>query len=390
VFGQTVTFTATVTATGGGTPTGTVTFMDGSTTLGSATLNGSAQATFTTSALAVGNHPITAVYGGGAGFSGSTSPVLTQTVNKDASKSAIVSSANPSVFGQPVTFTVTVTAAAPGSGQPTGTVTFKEGLKPIVTKTLDANGKATLTIATFTTTVHSIYITYSGDGNFLAGNSNVIQQTVNQDPSTTTLTSSVNPSVVGQAVTFTAVVTANPPGGGTATGSVTFKDGTTVLGTVTLNATAKATLTVSNLTVGTHPITAVYGGDGDFLGSTSAVLNQVVNAMAAAALPGLRINLSAFGPPAPLFAAGSGLSGATLPRSDSGFVARFAAGNDSPASLVVITTTGAALPRRISLADPSNSAALEALGQRAVDQLFAAADERLAILISTDWLADVG
>jgi hypothetical protein len=76
VFGQSVTFTATVTGSGA---TGTVSFMEGAATLGTGTLSGGT-ATFSTSSLAVGSHAITAVYGGDASFSASTSPALTQTV----------------------------------------------------------------------------------------------------------------------------------------------------------------------------------------------------------------------------------------------------------------------------------------------------------------------
>jgi two-component sensor histidine kinase len=78
-FGQSVTFTATVTSSGG-TPTGTVTFKDGTSTLGTGTLS-SGKAKFTTSTLSKGTHSITGVYGGSADFLSSTSPALTQTVN---------------------------------------------------------------------------------------------------------------------------------------------------------------------------------------------------------------------------------------------------------------------------------------------------------------------
>jgi hypothetical protein len=77
--GQSVTFTATVTSSAG-TPTGMVTFKDGTNTLGTDNLDGAGQATFMTSALSTGDHSITAVYGGATNFSGSTSSVLTQTV----------------------------------------------------------------------------------------------------------------------------------------------------------------------------------------------------------------------------------------------------------------------------------------------------------------------
>ena len=93
---------------------------------------------------------------------------------------------------------------------------------------------------------------------------------------TTSLTSSPNPARFGVSVTFTATVTttgSTPP-----TGTVTFNDGTTALGTGTLNGSLVATFATSTLTAGTHSITAVYGGDANNTGSTSAVLSQVIKA----------------------------------------------------------------------------------------------------------------
>src|SRR5205085_2877258 len=135
VSGQSVTFTATVTS-GGGTPTGTVTFKDGTTTLGTGTLS-AGKATFSTSSLAVGTHSITAAYGGAASFHGSTSSALSQTVNKASTATALASSANPSVFAQPVAFIATVSPVAPGGGVPSGTVTFKDGTTTLGTAALD-------------------------------------------------------------------------------------------------------------------------------------------------------------------------------------------------------------------------------------------------------------
>jgi YVTN family beta-propeller protein len=93
---------------------------------------------------------------------------------------------------------------------------------------------------------------------------------------TTALTSSLNPSTYGQSVTFTATVTVTPPGSGTPTGTVTFYDGTTALGSVALASNGQAVYATSALTVGSHSITATYSGDTSFLGSTSPVLTQVV------------------------------------------------------------------------------------------------------------------
>jgi autotransporter-associated beta strand protein len=95
--------------------------------------------------------------------------------------------------------------------------------------------------------------------------------------STTTLTSSLNPAYYGSSVTFTAMVTA---ASGTPTGTVTFKDGATVLGTGSLSA-GLTTLTTNNLSItgSPHAITAVYGGDVNFMPGTSVALSQVINAM---------------------------------------------------------------------------------------------------------------
>ena len=275
VFGQSVTFTATVTPTSGSnTPTGTVTFKDGTTTLGTGTLS-SGSATFNTSALTVGSHSITAVYSGDTNFSGSTSSVLTQTVNQASTTTAVVSATNPSVFGQSVMFTATVSVVAPGAGTPTGTVTFKDGTTTLGTGTLSA-GSATFSTSSLTVGSHSITAAYGATTNFASSTSSALTQTVNQASTSSALVSSVNPSVFGQSVTFTATVTVVAPGGGTPTGTVTFKDGTTTLGTGTLSS-GSASFNTSSLAVGSHSITATYGGSTSFSAGTSSAVSQTVN-----------------------------------------------------------------------------------------------------------------
>src|SRR5207248_1005144 len=124
IFGSAVTFTATVTSSATGIPTGTVTFQDGPATLGTGMLSGG-NATLTTSALTGGMHSITAIYGGDANFTGSTSPILTQTIGKAASSTTVASSNNSSIIGTAVTLTASVTS--PITGTLTGTVTFQDG-----------------------------------------------------------------------------------------------------------------------------------------------------------------------------------------------------------------------------------------------------------------------
>jgi hypothetical protein len=280
-FGQPVTFTATVTVTapGSGMPTGSVTFEDGSTILGIATLNGSGIATFSTSGLGVGSHSITAVYGGDTDFNfgPSTSSALSQTVNQDSTTSALASSANASVFGQSVTLTATISANSPGSGTPTGSVTFEDGSTILGIAALNGSGIATFSTSSLGVGSHSITAVYGGDTDFTTSTSSTVDQTVDQDSTTSSVASSANPSVFGQSVTFTATISANSPGSGTPTGSVTFEDGSTTLGTTTLNGSGIATFSTSSLSVGSHSITAVYGGDTDFTTSTSPALGQMVN-----------------------------------------------------------------------------------------------------------------
>ena len=254
-----------------------MTFFDGSTNLGSATLT-SGTATLSIASLAVGSNSITAEYSGDSSFITSTSSEVTQTVNQASTTTALTSSANPSVVGQSVTFTATVATVSPGAGTATGTVSFFDGATLLGTGTL-SSGSATLSTSSLSVgSSFSITAVYNAeDTNFLTSTSSAVSQVVNQASTTTTLTSSTNPSVFGQSVTFTATVTAVSPGAGTATGTVSFFDGTTLLGTGTLSA-GTTTLSTSSLSGGnTFSITAVYAGDSSFMASTSSAVNQVVN-----------------------------------------------------------------------------------------------------------------
>ncbi len=275
VYGQSVTFTAMVAANapGSGTPTGSVTFTDGSIALATITLSSGA-ASYSTTKLLTGQESIFVTYNGSTSFL-TSSASLSQTVNQDGTTSSLVSSANPSVYGQSVTFTATVSANSPGAGTPTGTVTFYDGSTAIGTGTL-SGGKTTLKTNSLPTGSDVITVVYSGDANFTTTTSASLTQTVGQDATTTKLTSSASPSVYGQSVIFTATVIASAPGGGAPTGTVTFMDGTTAIGTGTLGG-GTATFTTSLLAVASHTITAVYSSDSNFMASTSSALTQKVN-----------------------------------------------------------------------------------------------------------------
>src|SRR5260370_11309668 len=187
----------------------------------------------------------------------------------------MISSHNPSVFGQSVTFTATVAAVAPGSGTPTGTVTFKSGATALGTAVL-SSGKATFSTSALAVGSHSITAVYGGSIDYGTSTSAVLTQAVNKAASSTTVTSSLNPSTLGKSVTFTITVVTVAPGSGTPTGTVTLKNGATTVGTAAL-ARGKATISTSALTHGVHSMTAVYCGSTDTLVTTPAVLTQTVN-----------------------------------------------------------------------------------------------------------------
>jgi hypothetical protein len=258
---QPVTFTAVVSPS---TATGTVQFLDGSTSLGTVTIT-SGSAALSLSTLAAGSHSITAVYSGDTDYVTSTSAAVTQTVNKANSTVALISSANPSVFGAPVTLTATITPASA-----TGSVQFLDGATVLGTAAV-SGGSAALTTSSLGTGSHSIVAVYSGDAQYAGSTSAALSQTVNKAATTVVAGASPNPSTFGQSVTISASVT---PAG--ATGTVQFVDGGSVIGTTTLSG-GTASITTSALGGGVHSITAVYGGDPSYLGSTSAALSQTVN-----------------------------------------------------------------------------------------------------------------
>jgi hypothetical protein len=179
----------------------------------------------------------------------------------------LASSLDPSSPGQLVKFTATV--SSPMGGIPSGYVFF-EGLN---TSRRLVGGKASIATKTLPLGLTVVTAKYGGDPTYGPSTSAPLNQYV-LPPTTTALTSSPNPSVKGQAVTFTATVSTGsgaPPNGET----VSFMKGKTVLGTGTLTS-GTATFTTSSLPVATSAITAVYGGDANLAPSKSNIVDQVV------------------------------------------------------------------------------------------------------------------
>ncbi|WP_310412142.1 Ig-like domain repeat protein [Mycoplana sp. BE70] len=261
VAGAPVTFTATLVL--GAAPTGTVTFMDGATTLGTATISGTT-ASVTATTLAAGTRSITAVYDGDSNNTAATT-TLTVTVGKAAPTIAVSASPSNPVLGASVTFTATL---ARGTA-PSGTVTFKDGATTLGTSTISGT-TATFTTSTLTVGTRSITAEYGGDTNNTTATSAAVTVTVKAAPAITLSASDINPAV-GASVIFTATLT----GGASPSGTVTFKDGATTLGTSPISGTTVMLATVA-LTVGSHSITAEYGGDANNATANSTALTVTV------------------------------------------------------------------------------------------------------------------
>ncbi|MGB8987757.1 MAG: Ig-like domain-containing protein [Candidatus Sulfotelmatobacter sp.] len=267
--GQAVTFTSTVSSDAGSPPNGdVVTFRSGETVIGAALLtNGTAS--FSTSSLRAGTLTITAIYSGDTTFLTSTSSKLAQVVNKYATATALASSLGPSIYGQRVTFTATITGTGPVP--PSGLVSFKWPGSTIGTAMLNSSGVATLTRSNLNADSYPLTATYVGDANNASSASAILDQVVTETTSAATLSSSLNPSTAGQAITFTATITSPTV---IATGPVTFTAGKTVLGTAQLSK-GKASFTTSTLAVGSTIVTATYYGDSNITKSSASVKQSV-------------------------------------------------------------------------------------------------------------------
>jgi hypothetical protein len=215
--------------------------------------------------ILVGNTVLANLYG---------TSVVTQPVS---SSTALTATSQTITAGSSVTLTATVSGPSGDATVPTGTVTFYNGASSIGTGTLNAAGVATLTTTTLPTGSDSITAGYGGDTNFNPSTSAALIVTVNPVPVTTSTALIATPTsaTTGVSVSFTATVT--PASGAvTPTGTVTFYDGATSIGTGSLNAAGVATFSTTTLPAGSDSITAQYGGATAFSGSTSAAVTVTI------------------------------------------------------------------------------------------------------------------
>ena len=274
-YGVSITFTATVsTPMPNLVPAGTVTFHLNGVDV-PVPLDTSGVAQLTSATLPVGGNVVTATYSGDlVGSVGS----ITQTVGRAATTTALISSAPTSRIGDPVTFSATV---APAAAMGTVTFTFDAGLATMATRTASVTGGVATYTTALTEGVHTVYATYSGDGSHAPSTSATVSQTVAAVATTTLLSSSRNPSRVGQSVTFTAQVSESSGGVPVGAGVVTFRLVTTgqpdVAQTVAVDTAGRATFTTTALTAGSQGVTATFNATVPWAASASSPLTQVVN-----------------------------------------------------------------------------------------------------------------
>ena len=194
---------------------------------------------------------------------------------------SLVSSANPSVAGSLVTFTVTVTGDSP-----TGAVQFMGGSNALgspvdLSAATSSTSTASLDVSSLPVGSHSITAVYLGDANNAGVTSTALTQAVAAVASTTSLSLSAASLTQGQGVTLTASVSGYAP-----TGSVQFKDGDTDLGNAVTLTDGAASYSTNSLAAGSHSITAVYWGDANNASSTSAAAVLSVTLPAGAGVGG--------------------------------------------------------------------------------------------------------
>jgi hypothetical protein len=247
------------------------------------------------------------------GYSNTVSILL----NTQGTAISVTSSGNSPAYGEEISFGVNVAASVSNGNVPTGTVSVEKGNTVLKSGPLK-NGSASLTVNTLPAGSDSLSIVYSGDSNYQP---HTIPYTLTVQPATTAtaLGTSANPANPNESVTLTASVSSQTAG--MPTGTITFMDGSTSLGTASVNGSGAATMSISTLALGTHSITASYSGATNYSISTSPILSEVV---ADAAIPeGFSLASS---PPSVTVAAGA-----------------------SGTSMITITTVGGLSPSIVAL-----------------------------------------
>ena len=274
-YGSPITLTARVspvTRPGPSIPTGVVTFLNGATSIGNGSLSGGV-ATLATSSLAGGSYSLTCTYGGSAIYATSNCNSVPIVVNAAATTLTLVSSNNPAPALSTVTFTVHLTVSGQSAG--VGNTIHLSINGQTLSLTTDATGRATYAIGTLMPGSYPVTASFASTNNLLASSSS-LTEVITALPTSTSLTAAPNPGDVNQPVTMTATVSSQSTATQVGSGTVTFYDGTTSLGSAPVGASGTASLVANFTTVGVHFLTAEYSGHSDFIGSTSQVFQESI------------------------------------------------------------------------------------------------------------------
>jgi hypothetical protein len=299
--GASVAVSASVTSSSG-TPTGDIALVDSispatqpnSQGITSFTLSGGA-VSGTTTFLPGGSYNVSAHYGGNTTDAQSDSNAIPVTVAAESSSTNLTVTAYDPSTGNPSTipyygFVFVLDAQPYGNsasatnpnGEATGTITFKSGTSTLGTATLSSEGTAELQSVAIPGGSNSLTAVYPGDASFLANTS--APYAIKVIPSVTALTVPTYSFSYDNEVTFGVYLSANSAGAAPS-GTVNFMNGSTSLGSTQLVGTASsnympasgtASFTTAPLMPGTYNVTAVYSGDGNYAGSTSAANSFVI------------------------------------------------------------------------------------------------------------------
>ena len=269
VFGRPATAKVTVTASGSPTvvPTGNVVLSIDGVAFATRPLTGGSASFTLPAALKAGSHAIKAAYAGDGGNAPSSASA-SLTVTRATTATSLALSPATSAYGQVSKATVTVTSAASSVQAVTGTITIVEGTRTVATGSV-VGGRAVISLPRQRVGTHDLKAVYGGAANFAGSTSSTVRLSVTKATSRTALSSSATRVRPGSSVTLKAVTTVVAPGVSTVSGTVTFYDGTTSLGSSSTTGTVSRVVT--RLRAGTHRFRAVYSGSATVATSTGTV-----------------------------------------------------------------------------------------------------------------------
>jgi hypothetical protein len=273
-YGSAVTLTATVspaTQPGPSTPTGVVTFYNGSSVIGIGAL-ADGVATLTSHSLPGGSYNLTCMYSGSLIYTTSNCNPIPVVIHAAPTTLTLSSSKNPAPALSPIALTARLTVNGQSAGA--GNIIHLGISGQIITLTTDATGSATYTIGTLIPNSYPAAASFATTDNLLASSAS-LTEVVTIVPTSVNLTGTPNPGYLGQPITMAATVSSQTSAQA-GSGSVTFYDGSASLGSSQLTAAGTANMTTSFSVVGVHDVTAVYAGDASFSGSSSAVFKETI------------------------------------------------------------------------------------------------------------------